>query len=102
MLELHFTDGRILAVSNGTTVELNRTTGDWTRNVVRNYLDSFGVEYIESGVLYNKDAVIDLYVMPNLDGSVSLGLNSINTDDWLELEGFDNKVYAFFMALGGK
>ena len=103
MLELHYDGTKIIATLDGVSIEikeLRRDTGDWTLNVVKNHFDAFGVEYTESGVLYNKGATLDLYVMPDLDGSVSLGFDSKDTADWFDLEGFDNKVYDFFIALG--
>ena len=103
MLELRYTDGKITATLGHFTAEIkesNRDTGDWTLNVIKNYFDSFGVTYEESGVEYNKDATLDLVIMPDADGTVHLGIASEEPDEWLELEGFGGTVACLFETLG--
>ncbi len=88
MLELKYNGSKITATLNGVTSEIKEhgtETGDWTLNVVRNFLDSFGVTYTESGVVYNEDAEQHLHYI-DFDGLTALSKVAIDEDgEQLEL-----------------
>ena len=69
MLELKYDGSKITATFGATTAtikEEGRETGDWSYNVVRNFLDSFGVTYRDL-VVHNQDKEQSLHYI-DFDG----------------------------------
>lgn len=81
MLELAYEGSKITATFGATTAtitEPRRETGDWTFNIVRNFLDSFGVTY-RNVVVHNQDKEQSLHYI-DFDGLTVLSSVPIDED----------------------
>jgi len=101
MLEITYGGNKITATLGEVSAEVKevgRETGDWSLNVLKNHLNTFGVTYEESGVAYNPDAETALNVYVEGD---CLYLSSLldTSEEWLELETSE-ELEAIFIRLG--